>query len=67
MSKVYSAAGNCLMADINGGRCMALAWLRSAGVRQMVGYIVPTWFGFAGWGVHRYLFGNVGALSFAEA
>jgi hypothetical protein len=33
----------------------------------MVGYTVPTWFGFAGWGVHRYLFGNVGALTFAES
>jgi len=65
--KIYSAAGNCLIADINAEHCMALAWMRSAGVRQMVGYIVPTWFGFGGWGVHRYMFGNVGALSFAEA
>ena len=51
--KVYSAAGNCLMGNINSDHCMALAWMRSAGVRQMFGYTVPTWFGFGGWGVHR--------------
>lgn len=65
--KVYSAAGNCLMGHVNSERCMALAWMKSAGVRQMFGYIVPTWFGFAGWGVHRYLWGNCGQLTFAEA
>ena len=65
--KVYSAAGNCLMGHVNSERCMALAWMKSAGVRQMFGYTVPTWFGFAGWGVHRYLWGNVGQLTFAEA
>ena len=71
--KVYSAAGNCLMAHIpagsvdGGGGCMALAWMKSAGVRQMLGYIEPTWYGYAGWGVHRYLWANVGALTFAEA
>jgi zinc protease len=65
--RVYSAAGNCLMGHVNSEHCMALAWFRSCGVRQMVGYTVPTWFGFAGWGVHRYLFGNVGALTFAES
>ena len=65
--KVYSAAGNCLMAHVNSERCMALAWMKSAGVVQMMGYTVPTWFGFAGWGTHRYLWGNVGQLTFAEA
>jgi zinc protease len=65
--KVYCAAGNCLMGHVNSDRSMALAWFKSCGVRQMVGYTVPTWFGFAGWGVHRYLWANVGALTFAEA
>ena len=65
--KVYSAAGNCLMGHINSDRCMALSWMHAAGVRQMVGYTEPTWFGYAGWGVHRYLWANVGALTFAEA
>lgn len=65
--KVYSAAGNCLMGHISGQCCMALAWMRCMGVRQMFGYTVPTWYGHAGWGVHRYLFANVGALTFAEA
>lgn len=65
--KVYSAAGNCLMAHINSDKCMALGWMHSAGVRQMTGYTVESWFGYAGWGVHRYLWANVGALTFAEA
>ena len=74
-SKVYSAAGNCLMAHINADKqypeaainCMALSWMHSAGVRQMTGYTSSTCFGYAGWGVHRYLWANVGALTFAEA
>lgn len=65
--KVYSAAGNCLMGHISGETCMALAWMRCMGVRQMFGYTVPTWYGYAGWGVHRYLFSNVGRMTFAEA
>lgn len=65
--KVYSAAGNCLMGHVNSEHCMALAWFRSCDVRQMVGYTVPTWFGFAGWGVHRYLWGNVGSLDFSSS
>jgi hypothetical protein len=55
------------MAHVSSQRCMALAWMQSCGVRQMFGYIVPTWFGYGGWGVHRYLWGNVGMLTFAEA
>lgn len=27
----------------------ALAWMKSANVKQMFGYVVPTWFGFGGW------------------
>ena len=65
--KVYSAAGNCLMGHINSQHCMALAWMKSCGVRQMFGYTVSTWYGFAGWGVHRYLWANVGDLTFSQA
>lgn len=65
--KIYSAAGNCLMGHIDGDNCMALAWMHSAGIVQMTGYIVPTWFGYAGWGVHKYFFNNPGTMNFSEA
>ncbi|HEY6563637.1 MAG TPA: hypothetical protein VIY86_04035, partial [Pirellulaceae bacterium] len=48
--KVYLPIGNCLMGHIDGKDAMALAWMKSAGVRQMLGYTVPTWYGYAGWG-----------------
>ncbi|MEE3052501.1 MAG: hypothetical protein VYB34_02075, partial [Planctomycetota bacterium] len=43
--KVYLPIGNCLMGNINGPDAMALAWMNDAGVKQMLGYTVPTWFG----------------------
>ena len=66
-AKVYSAAGNCLMGHVNGDNCMALSWMHSAGVVQMTGYTVVTWFGYAGWGVHTYFIDNPGSLTFCEA
>ena len=65
--KVYSAAGNCLMGHIDGADCMALAWMHSTGVVQMTGYLVPTWYGYGGWGVHKYFINLPGMYSFAEA
>ncbi len=65
--KVLSAAGNCLMGHIRDRDSMALAWMHSAGVSQMVGYVVPTWYGYGGWGVHKYFFNNPGRMTFAEA
>ncbi len=46
---------------------MALAWLKSAGVRQMLGYTVPTWYGYAGWGCLDYFVEQPGRYSFSEA
>ncbi len=46
---------------------LACAWMHSAGVRQMLGYIVPTWYGYGGWGVHKYFTRLPGWFSFAEA
>ena len=66
-AKVLSAAGNCLMGYISGKDCMALAWMHSANVVQMVGYIEPTWFGYGGWGVHNYLINNPGSMTFATS
>lgn len=65
--KVLSAAGNCLMGHISHDSCMALGWMHSANVAQMVGYVVPTWFGYGGWGVHKYFINNPGSMSLAEA
>lgn len=65
--KVLSAAGNCLMGHISHRSCMALGWMHSASVVQMVGYVEPTWFGYGGWGVHKYFINNPGSMSLAEA
>jgi zinc protease len=46
---------------------MALAWMNSAGVHQMIGYTVPTWYGYAGWGVLDYFVEQPGRYSLAEA
>jgi zinc protease len=46
---------------------MALAWMNSAGVHQMIGYTVPTWFGYAGWGCLDYFVEQPGRYTFTEA
>lgn len=46
---------------------MALGWMHSANVVQMIGYVEPTWFGYGGWGVHKYFVNNPGSMTFAEA
>ena len=66
-AKILSAAGNCLMGYISDKDCMALAWMHSANVVQMVGYIEPTWFGYGGWGIHNYFINNPGSMTFASA
>jgi len=65
--KVYMPVGNCLMGHIDGRDCMALAWMNSAGVKQMFGYTVPTWFGYAGWGCLNYFLEQPGRYTFTEA
>jgi zinc protease len=66
--KVYLAIGNCLIGNIPAtDDCMALAWIGSAGARQMVGYTVPTWFGYAGWGVLDYFIEQPGRHTLQEA
>jgi len=65
--KVYMPVGNCLMGHINGRDCMALAWMNSAGVKQMIGYTVPTWFGYGGWGCLNYFVEQPGRYTFTEA
>jgi zinc protease len=65
--KVYLPVGNCLMGHIDGPDAMALAFMNSCGVRQMIGYTVPTWFGYAGWGCLDYFVEQPGRYTFAEA
>jgi zinc protease len=67
-TKVYLAVGNCLIGNIPAtDDCMALAWIGSAGVRQMIGYTVPTWFGYAGWGVLDYFVEQPGRFTLQDA
>jgi len=65
--KVYLPVGNCLMGHIDRRDCMALAWMNSAGVHQMLGYTVSTWYGFAGWGCLDYFLEQPGRYTFTEA
>lgn len=65
--KVYLAAGNCLMGHVDGRDAMALAFMNSAGVRQLVGYTVVTWYGAGGWGTRDWFFREPGRRSFADA
>lgn len=65
--KVYLPIGNCLMGHIDRPDCMATSWMNSAGVRQMIGYTVPTWYGYAGWGMLDYFVEQPGRYTFAEA
>ena len=65
--KVYLPIGNCLMGHIEGPEAMALAFMNSAGVNQMLGYTVNTWYGYAGWGCLDYFVEQPGRFTLAEA
>ena len=65
--KVYMPIGNCLMGHVDGPDAMALAFMKSAGVHQMLGYTKVTWFGYGGWGCLDYFVEQPGRYSFAEA
>ena len=65
--KVYLPVGNCLMGHIRDADSMALAWMNSAGVCQMVGYTVSTWYGYGGWGMLDYFLEQPGRFTMAEA
>ena len=65
--KVYLPVGNCLLGHIDGPDAMALAFLNSAGVCQMMGYTEPTWYGYGGWGILDYFLEQPGRFAVAEA
>ena len=64
---VWLPVGNCLVGHVDGPQCMALSFQRWAGVRQMIGYTVPTWYGYAGWGCLDYFLEQPGRYTLAEA
>lgn len=66
-AKVYLPIGNCLMGNIESSDSMALAWMNDVGVKQMIGYTVPTWFGYGGWGVLDYFVEQPGRYTLTEA
>lgn len=65
--KVYLPIGNCLMGHVDSTNAMALAFMNSAGVNQMIGYTVNTWYGYAGWGCLDYFVEQPGRYTFTEA
>ena len=65
--KVYLGCGNCLIANMDAPCCMSLSWMKCANVIQFAGYTVPSWFGFAGWGINKYFIETPGKFSFSEA
>ena len=65
--KVYLPIGNCLMGHIDGLDAMALAFMKSAGVCQMAGYTLPTWYGYQGWGLIDYFVEQPGRYSLTDA
>ena len=48
--RLYLAVGNCLIGRIEDRHAFSIAMMKSAGVKGMIGYTVPTWYGYAGWG-----------------
>lgn len=65
--KVWLPIGNCLAGHINGPNALALAFMHAAGVHQMIGYTVPTWYGYAGWGCLDYFVEQPGRYTLTEA
>jgi zinc protease len=66
--KIHLPVGNCLIAHVSNRECMALALMHSAGVNQMVGYTIPTGYGYGGWGVKDYFSElQAGRFSLSEA
>ena len=66
--KVWLACGNCLIADARRtSESMVVTALGAGGVRQFVGYVVPSWFGRAGWGTLGLWQSSRGLLPLADA
>lgn len=55
------------MGHVPDKQAMALAWMGSGGVHQMIGYTAVTFYGRGGWGTQEYFFDLPGRYTFAEA
>ncbi len=65
---VWLGAGNCLLGDAKRSRnSMVVTALGGGGFNQLVGYVVPTWYGRMGWGTLNVFTGQGDRLSLAEA
>lgn len=66
--KAWIAAGNCLFGDCNNSpNSMAVTAISVGGVRQLVGYTVPSWYGKGGWGTLSAFFDNTASIPLAQA
>jgi zinc protease len=66
--KVWVACGNCLIGDARKtNESMVISAISGAGVRQFLGYVVPTWYGKNGWGASGLWQESEGRLSLSEA
>ncbi len=65
--RVYLPIGNCLVGCIKNKNAYALAMMKSGGVKGMIGYTVPTWYGYAGWGMLDYYVEQPGRYTLNEA
>ena len=66
--KVWVACGNCLIGDARKTtESMVISAISGAGVRQFLGYVVPTWYGKNGWGASGLWQESEGRLSLSEA
>ena len=65
---VWLGAGNCLLGDAKRSRnSMVVTALSGGGFNQLVGYVVPSWYGRMGWGTLNVFTGQGDRLSLAEA
>lgn len=67
-TRVWLAAGNCLFGDVcRSGSSMAATALSAYTCNQVVGYVVPSWYGAGGWGTLGTFMDSVAGTTLAEA
>ena len=65
--RVYLPIGNCSIGCVEDKDAFAIAMMKTAGVKGMIGYTVPTWYGYAGWGCLDYFVEQPGRYTLNEA
>lgn len=66
-ARIYLPIGNCSIGCVENKDAYTLAMMKSAGVKGMIGYTVPTWYGYAGWGMLDYFVEQPGRYTLNEA